>query len=39
MGDFNAKVGSERVENIVGPIGEQNERGERLIEWVKKMAS
>ena len=38
MGDFNAKVGSERVENIVGPwgIGEENERGERLIEWCKE---
>ena len=38
MGDFNAKVGSERVENIIGPwgIGEENERGERLIEWCKE---
>ncbi|KAK3771587.1 hypothetical protein RRG08_041516 [Elysia crispata] len=38
MGDFNAKVGSERVENIVGPwgIGEENERGGRLIEWCKE---
>ena len=41
MGDFNAKVGSERVENIVGPwgIGEENERGERLIEWCKEKKS
>ena len=34
MGDFNAKVGSDNVENIVGPcgIGDTNERGEKLIE-------
>ncbi|GFO35775.1 craniofacial development protein 2-like [Plakobranchus ocellatus] len=34
MGDFNAKVGDERVD-IVGPsgIGTVNERGSRLIEW------
>ena len=32
MGDFNAKVGSQRVENIVGPwgIGGKNEQSERL---------
>ena len=37
MGDFNAKVGSDKVENIVGPcgIGDTNERGEKLIEWCK----
>ncbi|GFN89380.1 craniofacial development protein 2-like [Plakobranchus ocellatus] len=33
MGDFNAKVGDERVEDVVGPsgIGTVNERGSRLI--------
>ncbi|XP_033113627.1 craniofacial development protein 2-like [Anneissia japonica] len=35
MGDFNAKVGDERVDDVVGPrgTGKQNERGNRLIEW------
>ncbi|GFO36971.1 craniofacial development protein 2-like [Plakobranchus ocellatus] len=35
MGDFNAKVGDEKVEDNVGPsgIGTINERGSRLIEW------
>ncbi|GFN74731.1 craniofacial development protein 2 [Plakobranchus ocellatus] len=35
MEDFNAKVGNERVEDVVGPsgIGTVNERGSRLIEW------
>jgi hypothetical protein len=35
MGDLNAKVGSERVQDIVGPHGlqDKNERGERLIDW------
>ncbi|GFO05326.1 craniofacial development protein 2-like [Plakobranchus ocellatus] len=35
MGDFNAKVGVERIEDVVGPrgIGTVNERGSRLIEW------
>ncbi|GFO25759.1 craniofacial development protein 2-like [Plakobranchus ocellatus] len=35
MGDFNAKVGDEMVEDVVGPsgIGTVNERGSRLIEW------
>ncbi|GFO27997.1 craniofacial development protein 2-like [Plakobranchus ocellatus] len=35
MGDFNAKVGDERVEDVVGPsgIGTINEGGSRLIEW------
>ncbi|GFN75331.1 craniofacial development protein 2-like [Plakobranchus ocellatus] len=34
MGDFNAKVGDERVEDVVEPsgIGTVNERGRRLIE-------
>ncbi|GFN75667.1 craniofacial development protein 2-like protein [Plakobranchus ocellatus] len=34
MGDFNAKVGDERIK-VVGPsgIGTVNERGSRLIEW------
>ncbi|GFS13724.1 craniofacial development protein 2-like [Elysia marginata] len=35
MGDFNAKVGQEQVEDIVGNhgLGIKNERGEKLIEW------
>ncbi|GFO41881.1 craniofacial development protein 2-like protein [Plakobranchus ocellatus] len=35
MEDFNAKVGDERVEDVVGPsdIGTVNERGSRLNEW------
>ncbi|GFO18500.1 gypsy retrotransposon integrase 1 [Plakobranchus ocellatus] len=35
MGDFNAKAGDERVEDVVGPsgVGTVNERGSRLIEW------
>ena len=35
MGDFNAKVGDERVEDVVGPcgLGTLNERGSRLIDW------
>ncbi|GFO40795.1 craniofacial development protein 2-like [Plakobranchus ocellatus] len=39
MEDFNAKVGDERVEDIVGPsgIGNVNERGSRLIECAKSM--
>lgn len=38
MGDFNAKVGKEKIENIVGPfgLGEINSRGERLVEWCKE---
>jgi len=38
MGDFNAKVGNEKVADIIGPfgIGEINSRGERLIEWCKE---
>ena len=38
MGDFNAKVGNERNEDIVGPwgLGDINERGERLIDWCKE---
>ena len=37
MGDFNAKVGSARKEDIVGPwgLGDRNERGERLIDWCR----
>ncbi|GFN90705.1 craniofacial development protein 2-like protein [Plakobranchus ocellatus] len=33
MGDFNAKVGNERVEDVVGPsgIGTVNERGRRMV--------
>ncbi|GFO16672.1 craniofacial development protein 2-like protein [Plakobranchus ocellatus] len=35
MGDFNAKVGTEKVDDIVGKhgLGIRNERGEKLIEW------
>ncbi|GFN93252.1 craniofacial development protein 2-like protein [Plakobranchus ocellatus] len=35
MGDFNAKVGDERVEDVAGPTGKGtvNEGGSRLIEW------
>ena len=35
MGDFNAKVGRGRFEDVVGPfgLGERNFRGERLISW------
>ena len=37
MGDFNAKVGEEKVNDIIGPhgLGDRNERGERLIEWAQ----
>ncbi|GFN94856.1 craniofacial development protein 2-like [Plakobranchus ocellatus] len=42
MGDFNAKVGDERVEDVVGPcgIGTVNERGNKVPDdddnvWVK----
>ncbi|GFN93424.1 craniofacial development protein 2-like [Plakobranchus ocellatus] len=35
MGDFNAKVGTEKVDDVVGKhgLGIRNERGEKLIEW------
>ncbi|GFO43124.1 craniofacial development protein 2-like protein [Plakobranchus ocellatus] len=35
MGDFSAKIGDERIEDVVGPsgIGSANERESRLIEW------
>ena len=35
LGDFNAKVGSERYEGTVGPygVGQSNEMGQRLIEF------
>ncbi|GFN99726.1 craniofacial development protein 2-like [Plakobranchus ocellatus] len=35
MGDFKAKVGDERIEDVVGPrgIGTVNENGSRPIEW------
>ena len=38
MGDFNAKVGNSRTEDIVGPwgLGDRNERGERLIDWCRE---
>ena len=34
MGDLNAKVGDERINDVVGPhgLGKKNERGERLME-------
>ena len=37
MGDFNAKVGNERVDEVVGDhgLGQRNERGERLIDWTR----
>ncbi|GFO08930.1 craniofacial development protein 2 [Plakobranchus ocellatus] len=37
MGDFNAKVGDERVEDVFEPSGIENvnERGSGLIEWCK----
>ncbi|GFO01572.1 craniofacial development protein 2-like protein [Plakobranchus ocellatus] len=37
MGDFNAKVGEGREENIVGThgLGTRNLRGEKLVEWCK----
>ncbi|GFN82481.1 tyrosine-protein kinase receptor [Plakobranchus ocellatus] len=39
MGDFNANVGDEKVEDVVRPsgIGTVNERGSRLIESAKSM--
>ncbi|GFO06352.1 craniofacial development protein 2-like [Plakobranchus ocellatus] len=39
MGGFNAKVGVEKEEDVVGPsgIGTVNERGSRLIEWCQSM--
>ena len=38
MGDFNAKVGSQRIDGIVGPhgLGEINSRGEQLVQWCKQ---
>ena len=35
IGDFNAKVGDEKVDDIVGQcgIGKLNGRGNKLIEW------
>ncbi|GFN92555.1 craniofacial development protein 2-like [Plakobranchus ocellatus] len=35
MGDFNAKVGTDKVDDIVGKhgLGIRNELGEKLIEW------
>ena len=37
IGDFNAKVGDKKVDDIVGPcgIGKLNDRGNKLIEWCK----
>lgn len=36
MGDFNAKVGKGRVENVAGGLGlgKMNERGDKLIQLV-----
>ncbi|XP_076347953.1 uncharacterized protein LOC143245476 [Tachypleus tridentatus] len=38
MGDFNAKVGKNKIDKTVGPfgIGELNERGERLVDRCKE---
>lgn len=38
MGDWNAKVGGERVENVTGPygLGSRNERGSRFIEFCQE---
>ena len=38
MGDFNAKIGRGRENNIVGPfgLGIRNERGDRLVEFCSK---
>ncbi|GFO22294.1 craniofacial development protein 2-like [Plakobranchus ocellatus] len=38
MGDFNAKVGEQRMDDVVGPhgLGQKNERGERLVEWAQR---
>ena len=38
MGDFNAKVGNDRIDKIVGPFGsgEIDELGEKLVEWCKE---
>ena len=38
MGDFNAKVGNDRIDKIVGPFGsgEIAEQGEKLVEWCKE---
>ena len=35
MGDFNAKIGSVKVEDTIGPhgIGSRNDRGDKLVEW------
>ena len=35
MGDFNAKVGNDRVDEVAGDHGleQRNERGERFIDW------
>jgi len=38
MGDFNAKVGKGKIEEIVGPygLGIRNERGDRLLQFCQK---
>ncbi|XP_055387971.1 craniofacial development protein 2-like [Condylostylus longicornis] len=38
MGDFNAKIGLGRVDNIVGPfaLGNRNDRGDRLIQFCQE---
>ena len=35
IGDFNAKVGQGKVEDIVGPhgLGKRNDRGDKLVNW------
>ena len=38
MGDFNAKIGKERFEHLVGPhgLGQRNDRGDRLLQFCEK---
>lgn len=38
MGDFNAKIGRGRVVDVIGEhgLGQRNERGERLVEFVQE---
>ena len=37
IGDWNAKVGSQETPGVTGKFGIQNEAGQRLIEFAKKM--
>jgi len=38
MGDFNAKIGTEKVENVCGSfgLGERNSRGDRLVQFCQE---